>query len=161
MQCDSSKMREVKLRYGYVIKCDEAWGHSRWFPVRVYSPFLSVSRIEVVRGPDGEIQELRCSYDPDSLGKRPGDLERRCSCTSVPTLSDPENVLGIDWKQKLVQNVKSCNCNNRLMRFILVSFFAISFPLSPSSPGFAPSCSLPLSLSVSLALSSITRAPKA
>ncbi|CAE7696175.1 glnS, partial [Symbiodinium sp. CCMP2456] len=40
--------RQVKLRYGYVIKCDE-----------------------VVRGPDGEIQELRCSYDPDSLGKRP------------------------------------------------------------------------------------------
>ncbi|CAE7381787.1 glnS [Symbiodinium sp. CCMP2592] len=40
--------RQVKLRYGYVIKCDE-----------------------VIRGPDGEIQELRCSYDPDSLGKRP------------------------------------------------------------------------------------------
>ncbi|CAE8585824.1 unnamed protein product, partial [Polarella glacialis] len=40
--------REVKLRYGYVVKCDE-----------------------VVHGPDGQVTELRCSYDPDSLGKRP------------------------------------------------------------------------------------------
>ncbi|CAJ1401574.1 unnamed protein product [Effrenium voratum] len=40
--------RQVKLRYGYVIKCDE-----------------------VVRGEDGEITELLCSYDPESLGKRP------------------------------------------------------------------------------------------
>jgi glutaminyl-tRNA synthetase len=34
---------EVRLRYGYVIRCDE-----------------------VVRGEDGQIVELRCSYDPES-----------------------------------------------------------------------------------------------
>lgn len=40
--------RQVKLRYSYVIQCDE-----------------------VIRGANGEVEELRCSYDPDSLGKRP------------------------------------------------------------------------------------------
>ncbi|CAK9047600.1 unnamed protein product [Durusdinium trenchii] len=40
--------RKVKLRYSYVITCDE-----------------------VIRGSDGDIKELRCSYDPESLGKRP------------------------------------------------------------------------------------------
>eukprot|EP00440_Ansanella_granifera_P037704 gb/GFBE01040905.1/.p1 GENE.gb/GFBE01040905.1/~~gb/GFBE01040905.1/.p1 ORF type:complete len:700 (+),score=132.41 gb/GFBE01040905.1/:1-2100(+) len=39
---------QVKLRYGYVITCDE-----------------------VVKGPDGQVRELLCSYDPESLGKRP------------------------------------------------------------------------------------------
>lgn len=38
----------VKLRYGYVLTCDE-----------------------VVKGEDGEVIELRCSYDPESLGKKP------------------------------------------------------------------------------------------
>jgi len=40
--------RKVKLRYGYTITCDD-----------------------VVRGEDGCVTELRCSYDPESLGKRP------------------------------------------------------------------------------------------
>eukprot|EP00931_Biecheleriopsis_adriatica_P052674 TRINITY_DN30690_c0_g1_i1.p1 TRINITY_DN30690_c0_g1~~TRINITY_DN30690_c0_g1_i1.p1 ORF type:complete len:690 (+),score=135.88 TRINITY_DN30690_c0_g1_i1:71-2140(+) len=40
--------RQVKLRYAYVITCDE-----------------------VVHAPSGEVQELRCSYDPESIGKRP------------------------------------------------------------------------------------------
>lgn len=39
---------EVRLRNGYVIRCDEA-----------------------VKDADGNITELRCSYDPDTLGKNP------------------------------------------------------------------------------------------
>jgi len=39
---------EVRLRSGYVIRCDE-----------------------VVKDAQGEITELRCSYDPDTLGKNP------------------------------------------------------------------------------------------
>ncbi|MCA9515385.1 MAG: glutamine--tRNA ligase/YqeY domain fusion protein [Myxococcales bacterium] len=41
---------EVRLRYGYVIRCDE-----------------------VVRGDDGEVLELRCSHDPASRGGNPAD----------------------------------------------------------------------------------------
>ena len=37
--------REVRLRYGYIIRCDE-----------------------VVRDESGEVVELRCSYDPDTGG---------------------------------------------------------------------------------------------
>jgi len=40
--------RQVKLRFGYVLQCDE-----------------------VVKDSAGEIVELRCTYDPESLGKRP------------------------------------------------------------------------------------------
>ncbi len=40
--------REVRLRYGYTVKCDE-----------------------VVRDAHGNIIELRCSHDPDTLGKPP------------------------------------------------------------------------------------------
>jgi glutaminyl-tRNA synthetase len=39
---------EVRLRNGYVIRCDQA-----------------------VKNADGEIVELRCSYDPDTLGANP------------------------------------------------------------------------------------------
>lgn len=39
---------EVRLRSGYVIRCDE-----------------------VIKDAQGEISELRCSYDPDTLGKNP------------------------------------------------------------------------------------------
>ncbi|WP_461536815.1 glutamine--tRNA ligase/YqeY domain fusion protein [Spongorhabdus nitratireducens] len=39
---------EVRLRYGYVVRCDE-----------------------VIKDESGEIVELRCSYDPDTLGKMP------------------------------------------------------------------------------------------
>ena len=39
---------EVRLRYSYVIKCDEA-----------------------VKDADGNVIELRCSIDPDTLGKNP------------------------------------------------------------------------------------------
>ncbi len=39
---------EVRLRNGYVIKCNEA-----------------------IKDGDGEIVELRCSYDPDTLGRNP------------------------------------------------------------------------------------------
>ena len=39
---------EVRLRNGYVIKCNEA-----------------------IKDDDGEIVELRCTYDPDTLGKNP------------------------------------------------------------------------------------------
>lgn len=42
--------KEVRLRYGYIIKCDS-----------------------VVKNDMGEIVELRCSYDPDTLGKQPTD----------------------------------------------------------------------------------------
>jgi glutaminyl-tRNA synthetase len=43
--------REVRLRHAYVIRCDE-----------------------VVRDPDtGEIVELRCSHDPDTMGANPAD----------------------------------------------------------------------------------------
>ncbi len=43
--------REVRLRYGYIIRCDE-----------------------VVKDPEsGEVTELRCSYDPDTLGANPKD----------------------------------------------------------------------------------------
>lgn len=41
---------EVRLRNSYVIRCEE-----------------------VVRGEDGAISELRCSYDADTLGKNPAD----------------------------------------------------------------------------------------
>ena len=40
--------REVRLRYGYVIRCDE-----------------------VIEDEAGEVVELRCSYDPDTLGSLP------------------------------------------------------------------------------------------
>jgi len=40
--------REVRLRYAYVIRCDE-----------------------VVRDAQGQVVELRCSYDPDTLGQAP------------------------------------------------------------------------------------------
>ncbi len=41
---------EVRLRYGYIIRCDE-----------------------VVKDGVGEIVELHCHYDPDTLGKNPAD----------------------------------------------------------------------------------------
>lgn len=42
---------EVRLRHGYVVRCDE-----------------------VVKDPDtGEIMELHCSHDPDTLGANPAD----------------------------------------------------------------------------------------
>lgn len=40
--------KEVRLRYAYVIRCDE-----------------------VVKDESGTVTELRCSYDPDTLGKNP------------------------------------------------------------------------------------------
>lgn len=40
--------KEVRLRYAYVIKCDE-----------------------VIKDDAGHVTELRCSYDPDTLGKNP------------------------------------------------------------------------------------------
>ncbi|RDH81204.1 MAG: glutamine--tRNA ligase [endosymbiont of Galathealinum brachiosum] len=40
--------KEVRLRSGYVIRCDQ-----------------------VIKDEQGEITELRCSYDPDTLGKKP------------------------------------------------------------------------------------------
>lgn len=40
----------VRLRYAYVIKCSQ-----------------------VIRDADGEISELRCRYDPDTLGKNPSE----------------------------------------------------------------------------------------
>ncbi|MBC60940.1 MAG: glutamine--tRNA ligase [Zetaproteobacteria bacterium] len=40
--------QEVRLRYSYVIKCEE-----------------------VVKDKDGVIKELRCTYDPETLGKKP------------------------------------------------------------------------------------------
>ncbi len=40
--------KEVRLRYSYIIKCDE-----------------------VIKDNSGNIVELRCSYDPDTLGKNP------------------------------------------------------------------------------------------
>jgi glutaminyl-tRNA synthetase len=45
--------REVRLRYGYVIRCDE-----------------------VIRDDTGEIVELHCSYDPDSRGGTTADGRR-------------------------------------------------------------------------------------
>jgi glutaminyl-tRNA synthetase len=42
--------REVRLRHAYLIRCDE-----------------------VVKDTDGNVVELRCSYDPDTLGKEPAD----------------------------------------------------------------------------------------
>ncbi|MCF7807564.1 MAG: glutamine--tRNA ligase/YqeY domain fusion protein [Candidatus Marinimicrobia bacterium] len=42
--------REVRLRYGYIIKCED-----------------------VIKDAQGEVVELRCSYDPDTLGKQPTD----------------------------------------------------------------------------------------
>ena len=39
---------EVRLRYAYVIRCDE-----------------------VIKGNEGNVTELRCSYDPETLGKNP------------------------------------------------------------------------------------------
>jgi glutaminyl-tRNA synthetase len=78
--------REVRLRYAYVIRCDE-----------------------VVRDPvSGEVIALRCTYDPDTLGRNPDD--RRVAGTlhwvsvqgSVPaevrlygrlfSVSDPDDV---------------------------------------------------------------------
>lgn len=42
--------REVRLRYSYIIKCREA-----------------------IKNDAGEVVELRCTYDPDTLGKNPAD----------------------------------------------------------------------------------------
>ncbi|MDJ0838432.1 MAG: glutamine--tRNA ligase/YqeY domain fusion protein [Acidobacteriota bacterium] len=42
--------REVRLRHGYVVRCDE-----------------------VIKNGSGAVVELRCSYDPDTLGKNPPD----------------------------------------------------------------------------------------
>jgi glutaminyl-tRNA synthetase len=41
---------EVRLRNAYVVRCDE-----------------------VIKNPDGEVVELRCTYDPDTLGANPPD----------------------------------------------------------------------------------------
>lgn len=41
---------KVRLRYGYVVHCDEA-----------------------IKNEQGEIHELRCTYDPDTLGKNPSE----------------------------------------------------------------------------------------
>jgi len=46
--------QEVRLRYGYIIKCEE-----------------------VVKDADGEITELRCTIDPETLGKQPTDRRVR------------------------------------------------------------------------------------
>jgi glutaminyl-tRNA synthetase len=40
--------KEVRLRYGYIVQCDE-----------------------VIKDNSGTITELKCSYDPDTLGKKP------------------------------------------------------------------------------------------
>ena len=40
--------KEVRLRYGYVIRCDR-----------------------VIKDENGDVTELRCIYDPDTLGKKP------------------------------------------------------------------------------------------
>ena len=42
--------KEVRLRYGYIIKCED-----------------------VVKDAEGNITELRCTYDPDTLGQQPVD----------------------------------------------------------------------------------------
>ena len=39
---------EVRLRFGYIIKCED-----------------------VIKNDDGDVVELRCSYDPDTLGANP------------------------------------------------------------------------------------------
>ncbi len=46
--------KEVRLRYGYIIKCES-----------------------VIKNDAGEIIELRCTYDPDTLGKQPTDRRVR------------------------------------------------------------------------------------
>lgn len=46
--------KEVRLRYGYIIKCEE-----------------------VIKNEAGEIKELRCTLDPETLGKQPTDRRVR------------------------------------------------------------------------------------
>ena len=46
--------KEVRLRYGYIIKCED-----------------------VIKNDAGEIVELRCTIDPDTLGKQPTDRRVR------------------------------------------------------------------------------------
>lgn len=46
--------KEVRLRYGYIIKCED-----------------------VIKDEDGEIIELRCTIDPETLGKQPTDRRVR------------------------------------------------------------------------------------
>jgi len=77
----------VRLRHGYVIRCDE-----------------------VVKGPGGDIAELRCSYEPGTLGRRPEGpaVKGTIHWVSIPhavaaevrlydrlfTVADPEAVAG-------------------------------------------------------------------
>ncbi len=91
--------REVRLRYGYVIRCDD-----------------------VVRGPDGRVVELHCTYDPETGGGQlpPGrkvksilhwvsardavDAEVRMYDV-LSTLEHSEDVpAGKDWKELLNPN---------------------------------------------------------
>jgi glutaminyl-tRNA synthetase len=52
---------EVRLRYSYVIRCDE-----------------------VIKNDEGEVVELHCSYDPDTLGKNPEGRKVRGAIHWVP-----------------------------------------------------------------------------
>ena len=72
---------EVRLRYGYVIRANE-----------------------IVRDTDGEITEIHCTYDEDTLGKNPegrkvrGVIHWVCGKTGVPAevhLYDP--LFTVDW----------------------------------------------------------------
>ncbi len=49
----------VRLRYGYVVRAES-----------------------VVRDDAGEIVEVRCSYDPDTLGKNPRTTKGRAKCAA-------------------------------------------------------------------------------
>ena len=59
-----------KIHFAY-INCD---CHLHSFPVR--------NLVEVIKGANGEVEELICSYDPDSLGKRRWHgVNPTCTCT--------------------------------------------------------------------------------
>ncbi|NQV16361.1 glutamine--tRNA ligase/YqeY domain fusion protein [bacterium] len=61
--------KEVRLRYAYIIKCES-----------------------MLKNESGEIVELRCTYDPDTLGKQPTDRRVRgvIHWVSVDTAVDAE-----------------------------------------------------------------------
>jgi glutaminyl-tRNA synthetase len=130
--------REVRLKHGYYIKCNE-----------------------VVKNGAGEIEELHCSYDPESSGGTTpdgrmvkGTLHWVSAAQSLPaevrlyenlfTKVDPDDVpAGLDWKANLnpnsLQLLTGCRVESNLasarpgtpLQFLRNGYFAVDLDSRP------------------------------
>ena len=73
---------------------------------------------QVVRGEDGEITELLCSYDPESLGKRcvVGSWRENTTNQCRP----PKKVAVVHWAHAELRSPRSARCASRLARRVEV-----------------------------------------